>query len=396
MADETLARSGVTHLVEHLALHRHALNDYHVNGATGAIVTHFHMQGAESDVVGFLDGVCRALGDLPYDRLETEKSILRTEEAGRSHAANRALPAWRYGAQGYGLLSLPELGVHQLTPEHLWHWTRSWFTRENAVLWIAGDGIPRGLRLELPSGARRPPPTVTSALPACPAYFPGSGNVTVLDAVVRRRTAAWVFSGVLERELFRSLRQEGGYSYTAATSYDSRGDGFATITALADALPDQADAVLGGFVDALLRLTVGTIDAADIAAVRARAEESLRGPEVYAARLPSYAEELLTGQQSRSVETIRDELRAVTVEDVHAVAQEAMGSALLMTPQCRTADWAGYTAAPTNSAAPASGVRYVSQDDERVSLVIGPREAGLLTPDGPVTVRYDQCVAQLV
>ena len=44
-ADETLARPGITHLLEHLALHRHGLADYHYNGATGRAITHFHIAG---------------------------------------------------------------------------------------------------------------------------------------------------------------------------------------------------------------------------------------------------------------------------------------------------------------------------------------------------------------
>src|SRR4051794_3633681 len=90
-ADETLARGGITHLVEHLALHGHGLTDYHFNGSTGAIVTHFHMQGSEADVVAYLTGVCRALASLPLERLETEKSILRTESAGKSRSAGEAM-----------------------------------------------------------------------------------------------------------------------------------------------------------------------------------------------------------------------------------------------------------------------------------------------------------------
>jgi hypothetical protein len=42
------------------------------------------------------------------------------------------------------------------------------------VLWVAGDAVPAGLRLDLPAGVRRPPP-VSAALPRTPAYFPGAG-----------------------------------------------------------------------------------------------------------------------------------------------------------------------------------------------------------------------------
>src|SRR3954451_114555 len=124
-ADETLSRSGVTHLVEHLALFGHSLADYHHNGATGAVVTHFHMSGSESDVVAFLTGVCAALmTDLPIARLETEKEILRTEEHNRRPGANHAMPLWRSGAVGYGLVSYPEWGLHELGADDVQEWTR--------------------------------------------------------------------------------------------------------------------------------------------------------------------------------------------------------------------------------------------------------------------------------
>ncbi|WP_307818659.1 hypothetical protein [Streptomyces sp. MBT62] len=135
IADETLARAGVTHLVEHLALYRQGLADYHFNGATKAAFTHFHVEGAEHEIVDYLHGVCASLADLPMERLETEKEILRTEESRREPGQ---LPLWRYGAQGYGLVSYPEWGVRGLRPEDVRHWTETWFTGGNAVLWIAG------------------------------------------------------------------------------------------------------------------------------------------------------------------------------------------------------------------------------------------------------------------
>ena len=49
-ADETLARSGITHLIEHLALAPLGLADYHVNGATAPAFTTFHTQGSEADI----------------------------------------------------------------------------------------------------------------------------------------------------------------------------------------------------------------------------------------------------------------------------------------------------------------------------------------------------------
>lgn len=390
-ADETLATAGITHLVEHLALFHHGLGDYHYNGATGSVVTHFHMQGSEEDVVKYLAGVCDALGNLPLDRLETEKGILRTEAAGRKMGVSDSMPLWRYGAQGYGLVSYEELGLPRLSADDLHRWAATWFTRQNAVLWITSDQVPSGLRLRLPEGIRRPVPQPSSALPITPAYFSERVNGVVFDAVVRRRAAASVLSSVLEREMYRSLRQESGYSYVASTSYDPRGDGFSTITALADALPDKQDAVLGGFIDVLAKLRVGRIEQADLDSVRAQAEEALRHEDRDAARLPAAAMNMLTGQPNLTTDALLDEVRAVTVDDVQAVAMEATDSALLLVPSGLNAEWAGFAPAPTHSTTAIGGERYPSRQSKDVALVVGAEGVSIADASHAVSVRYTEC-----
>ena len=48
-ADETLARRGITHLLEHLALHPVGGSAYHHNGRTGPATTTFYVQGGADD-----------------------------------------------------------------------------------------------------------------------------------------------------------------------------------------------------------------------------------------------------------------------------------------------------------------------------------------------------------
>ncbi|MFE4701206.1 insulinase family protein [Streptomyces sp. NPDC056738] len=392
VADETLAGAGITHLVEHLALHRQGLADYHFNGATKAAFTHFHVEGVEHEVVTYLHGVCASLLDLPMERLETEKEILRTEEARREPGQ---LPLWRYGAQGYGLSSYPEWGVRQARPEDVRRWAETWFTRDNAVLWVAGERLPAGLSLKLPDGERRPMPRVTSALPTAPAYFSDGQGGVLLDAVVTDTTAARMYAGVLERELSRSLRQEGGYSYTAAADHTSRRDGFATVTAFADALPAKQDAVLGGFVDVLAGLQAGRIAAADLDAIRGRADASLTAPDAAVRRLPGAAEDLLAHRRPPTLDELRGELWAVTPQHVHAVALEAAGTALLQAPSGHTADWAGYTAAPTSSSYAVTGKRFPSVRKDGPALVVGGEGVSLTAGGDAVTVLYRSCAAVL-
>jgi zinc protease len=394
-ADESLARSGVTHLLEHLALFRVGLTDYHYNASTGAVVTSFHSTGDDRDLVTYLSAVCDGLNHLPLERLGTEKAVVRTEHQNRVPAANDSMNLWRYGARGYGLLSYGELGLPALVAQDLEHWAQTWFTRNNAVLWIAGDQIPVGLRLDLPDGVHQPVPQPTSALPATPAYFCEGHQTVVLDAIVLRRPAAWVFANVLERSLFRHLRQELGISYATNVAVEPRGDGYVTVTALVDGRPEQADAVVGGFVDTLGRLRVGRIDQADLDAYMASWRDAARHHDIDAAGLPAAAFDLLTGAPVRSLDERSAALHAVTIGDVHEVAVEAMSTALLRVPYGTRADWAGFVPAPTQSAAAVTGVRLPSLDDPSASLLVGAEGVSTVTDYGPVTVRFDDCAAMV-
>lgn len=392
-ADETLPTAGVTHLVEHLALHRLGLSDLHYNGATANAYTLFHVTGDEDEVVTYLNSVCAALRDLPMDRLETEKEILRTEAGSRGGGPMTPMPMWRYGAQGYGLSSLDELGTRSLTAEQVRHWAETRFTRDNAVLFLTADRVPDGLDLTpLPAGRRLPAPAVTSALPVTPAYLRGEDGHLVFTSIVRRSTAAAVFAEVLGRALFQDLRQKGGYSYSAEADYSPRDADFATLTAYADALPQKQDAAVGGFVDTFARLRAGRIEQAELDSARGKSLRRYDAPDLGAALLPSYALSLLLGHRILTPEQNRAELQAVTVEDLREVAREAWEGGLLQVPT-RGADWAGLTPAPRFSPSGVSGTLHPSLEDEDVTLIIGARGVTLSTPAGLFTVRYDACAA---
>jgi zinc protease len=251
------------------------------------------------------------------------------------------------------------------------------------------------LRLALPPGARSPIPARPPVLARTPAWFAqGSGEVA-FSAVVRQGAAAQIFAKVLERELFRALRQEGGYSYQATTSYQLRGGGFAEIVGLADALPDKQAAVVGGIIDVLAQVKAGRIDPRDVETVRGQAESALYGADADVARLPHHAARLLSGQPVRTPEERIAELRSVSVADVHAVAVEACGSVLLRVPSGRSADWAGYTEVPLCSAAAIEGARFPAYNKVNTHLVVGTDGCSAQTPDGPSTVRFGDCAAML-
>jgi zinc protease len=389
-ADEPLARRGITHLIEHLALFSTGVADYHYNGATGVEYTFFHMHGSAGELGEFLTAVCASLRDLPMHRLAVEKDLLRAEANGRSSGPADQMGLWRHGARDYGLSSYPEWGLPAITEDDLREWVERYFTRENAVLWVAGDEVPAGLRLDLPSGVRRKAPAMSSALPTTPAWFPGHSGMLVWDSVVPRAPRSAVFAGVLERVMFRELRQEGGLSYAAHASYEPVGADHGQVTAVADALPDKQGAVLGGFVDVLAALRVGRIDEADVAAVVKKQTEALRHAEEQGARLPGQALNLLSGRDVLSADEVIDGLRAVTAAEVAQVAAEAWDAGLLQTSHSR-ADWAGFTAAPTTSDSAVTGTKYPSLDTPGETLIVGFEGVSIVAGDNRATVRFADC-----
>lgn len=395
-ADETLATSGITHLVEHLALHHHGRPGApHHDDATAPAYTRFQVTGTPAEVVEYLNGVCAALRDLPVDRLETEKEILRTEAAGRSRGPARLSTMWRYGSRSYGLAGYAEVGLARLTGEQVRAWARTRFTADNAVLWITGDTVPDGLDLALPSGTWQPAPEPTAALPVLPASFKGEDGSIVLTSVLPRSTGAGLFAEVLGKELFRELRQKGGYSYTATAGYEPRDAGSATLVAHADALPEKQEAMVGAFVGVLAKLRAGRIEPSDLASVRASALARIDAPGSAPDRLPEHAVNLLLGHRSPTPAEARAEIEAVTAESLREVADAVWAGALLQLPG-RSADRAaelaaGLTAAPTESAETVTGRRRQALADPGTVLVVGDEGVSLVSERQRITVRYAEC-----
>jgi hypothetical protein len=391
IADETLPTLGITHLVEHLALHRHGVADYHYNGMTSATETHFVAQGSADDVVAYLTGLCDGLTHLPVERLEIEKGILATEAAGQ---AISQLPRWRHGARDFGLTGYPEWGLAQLQPDDVRAWVATWFTRANAVLWIAGDAVPAGLRLRLPDGVRRPLPTPSCALARTPACITLPGDVVRFDGLVTRGMPAVLFSGVLERQLFRDLRQEGGLSYTVSAGYERCGPGTALVAALADGRPDAYDAVIGGMVDALAGLRHGRVDETDLKALVIQVQEQSHRPDADADRLPTVAVDLLTDQPAYTAEQLLEQAQAVDVMAIAEVARQAWATGLLLAPTGCDGRWTGLARAtkPTGKTSASqlhTGERYQARDDADTHLVLGTEGVSMTTPGGSFAVRFD-------
>jgi predicted Zn-dependent peptidase len=393
-ADETLATSGITHLVEHLALFGQNRGDTHHNGATGSEFTHFHVTGGEAEVVAFLNAVCASLTRLPIHRLETEKDILRTEGSRRGAGAAEYQAIERYGSVQRGVIVYDEVGLNAIDDAAVLEWARTRFTRQNAVLWIAGTRIPEGLVLGLPDGVRRPIATTRGMPLRKPAFFVGVPGGVLIDAVVNRSTENSFFSRVAAAALFRVLREEGGYSYQADSAYDPIDAERASVTWFADALPEQQAAAVGAMIDVLTSFRVGRVDERDLAKARDSLRLMLEQKSLGAAMLPGAAMDVLRGVAIPHPQEVVRRSFAIGPAELAASAREMWDDALAQVPE-GSLEWAGFTQSPRWSQSTVFGARYPAHDDSTTALVIGDEGVALVTERGTTSVRFAECTGYL-
>ncbi|MFD0905134.1 hypothetical protein [Actinomadura sediminis] len=394
-ADETLARGGLTHLVEHLALHAVGEADYHCNGAVDTNTTMFVTHGEAAKVAAFLTSLCDSLRELPLGRLEAEKQILRTEAESRDPGLAGQMLLWRYGAATYGLPAYEEHGLADHAPEDVQAWAAHWFTGRNAALALVGGPPPDGLALRLPEGERRPVPAPTCALPHTPAYFTANVKGVALSSVVPRTTAGTLYAGVLGRRLHRVLRRDGALSYTTDVDYTPRDGENAQITAFADGLAEVRPELAERFLAELGRMAAEPVDADELAEIVTMARTRASSDEGRAARTVAHCVDTLMGRRTPTVEEYLAELDATKPQDLQETGRAVLDGALLMLPHGQEPGDARFRPAPTASTVAVDGRVHVRPDEPRVSLIVGPEGVTSLTGPELCTVRHDACAAVL-
>lgn len=254
MADEHVTESGWGHLLEHLALdsvgEQHGLDR---NGQTGLLETSFDAHGEPAAVAAHLRDLTAWLAAPTLDRLSHEQGVLRAEADFRgAGAAGRAL-GWRYGAAGPGLAAYAEPGLGRATAEALARRAAEVFTCGNAVLVLDGPP-PADLTLTLSPGDLIPlPPAVPCETP--PAAYEEPGGL-ILSGSVRRDSAMFLGTVLLERALTERLRQREGGAYAPWVTYEPVDRETAVVVAGSDVRPELrpevvriARAILDDLVD---------------------------------------------------------------------------------------------------------------------------------------------------
>jgi len=400
--DETLATSGHTHLIEHMAftsmldaLHRH-------NGMVDGSVTGFYTVGDPGEVSTFLGNVCHALTTLPAERLEEEKRLLEAESATRPHDFCGHLLIWRFGATGYGLTGMAELGRNSATIDQLREFGAQRFTTGNAILWLTGPP-PAELRLRLPPGTRLPLPPLAPIQNTFPSWFldDHSGGVAA-GALVPRACASMIFADMALERLRKRLRVELALSYGPGVFYFPLNANVAHLVLYADSNEARRADLVKAFGEVFAGLA--EIDDAEVEGARARIQDHWTGA------LAPPLEDRVTGEVQRAAldwlfdkpyepkAALEAELASATRDDVVASARQLQSTVIFALPgAAKLEPWCG-APIPVSTAPIVQGREAASMDAPvlRERLRYGPEGVSLVAPDGAhCTVRYEHLALAL-
>lgn len=219
-AHEPMPWHGITHLCEHLVLSGSSQAPHPYNGTTGVVTTSFVAAGEVGDVVSHLGTVCRNLQQVPTERLEHERQVLRAEAAQRPGTPGDELSLWRWGPVGFGVTAYEELALRWVGAEQLHAWSTR-FSADNAVLWLS-QPPPEGLRLPLaPQGTKPEPPALVSPGWPLPGAFGRNGGRGVTFSLLGHRgVQAMPAMWLLQHRLEQRLRHERGLVYGVLNGTD--------------------------------------------------------------------------------------------------------------------------------------------------------------------------------
>jgi hypothetical protein len=396
-ADETLATSGITHLVEHLALFPLGRRDYVYNGFVDGDRCAFYASGSLEEVADFLRDVCAALTDLPLDRLQAERRLLRTEAQRDSASLMARLLAFRFGAAGYGLPIFDELGLRWLGPDEVGAWAAERFTRENAALWMTAEP-PGDLELPLPAGRRFAPPEprpLDLDYPA--AVAEGKGGVA-LTGVAPRSSGLRVAAAVATDRLLERLRRDRGLAYSPFASADPLDARSAHVVFVADCLDEHAATVRDELWRVVNEVAEHGVTDEEVARIHANAVRGYEHPDALRGELDSLAHDELIGRAHLSAADGLAQFAAVDGPAAASALAPALEAPIFLVP-ANTAAPDGFHWRDPAEPPRVDGTRYLPPRQGALrrrgagELVVGREGVTLETERETVTVPWTECVS---
>lgn len=253
--DETFMTTGLTHLVEHLAMS--SVPDLHQNHNAGVELgfTAFTASGRPESVASFLNAICTFLSSPDFGRLDVEKKVLTAEGSSTVPPAAAEHLRHRFGLANLGLADVAPPALDALGPEEILQHLAGYFTAGNAALALAGTP-PEGLNLSLPAGPARPPATAAPLRVPLPMWFEQGGprlglSFEVPAGTEAAREAARALSRIVCRRARSSLRQQHGWIYDIDCMHILDDDGPGVLSFELDPTTQHAEDVRCGLMEIL-------------------------------------------------------------------------------------------------------------------------------------------------
>lgn len=333
IADERPIHRGITHLVEHLALHSFVETKHDFNAMVDLTSTNFFAAGTMTELEGFFSHVVGALNAPPLDRFATETKVLTAEAAGTGMTVDQHLLSLRYGYRDYGVIALPELGLEWIKETDLAAWCRSGFTRGNAALWVHGPVLPRwelpfrdGERWQLPE--TRPLDGV-----AFPSFNPEIGGASAVGLQMPRSFEATLTLRIMHDRLFERLRRRDGVVYSILDDYQAIGGEQAHVVLGAECLDRDSEHVTAAVWEELRNIAEHGPSEAELTSVKQRAlRDFAENTTPERSALNRAVNEELLGSGFQSEIELKTELTAVTIDTIREQFSDSSDRAILVAP----------------------------------------------------------------
>jgi hypothetical protein len=393
-ADETVPTRGLTHLVEHLAMHSVGDPPYQCNASVGLTTTDFYARGSSQEMAQFLEAVCRGLSDLPLGRTRLEARVLRTEAAGGSSGIDARMAWLRFGNTGQGLSWLPEFYFRNPRPEPVRDWTAERFTRDNCALWFVGR-LPSEMRLNLPSGRRFPFPTTTRIRDLqLPAAIRGDGEAVTISLESPRTSAATAALRIAMARIRADARMERGLIYRGDWNREPLSTERALDTLWVTCMKEHAAEVLDRLMAVLEDIAARGPTDLELEEDLTATVRDIEDPDSRPQEVSGWARYAVTGFPILSSAEILEEQRRLTASDCAQTLGDAFATAILAIPPVarKPQGFSDYPISADIIEGRTFSLSNVKQDKGN-RLIIGPEGISLVGAKGASTVRWQACVA---
>jgi hypothetical protein len=394
--DESFPQRGISHLVEHLAMSGLGRRHHEFNASVHVAMTTFEATGPAVDVAAFLTDVCRALADLPTDRLETERKILAVEAEDAGGIVDLHL-LLRYGLRGPGLAAARPPAPDALDADAVRSWAGRHFVRSAAVLALTGPPPP-GLRLPLADGPVPNRPDVPPLDLLGPLWISHGGDRGIAMSVrIPAGEAAAVAGRVARHRLTEELRYRLGLVYDVGLEIAASASGAdGTLTLVADPLARAAGQAATVFDAVLTDLRRHGPTEAELADDLTEGRVAHEDPRSALDKAASAAAEHLHHGRAWDPDVARGQRSTLSRVDVSDALSGYPDTAILTVPEGVEPYIEGFTRYPDHVGEPVHGREFKRQRFSPVprggTLVVGQDGVSLVLQDSTVTIRWEDVV----